>query len=61
MHLGMAECRIPFWVIVTLTSDLVYRIIVSGESHPLFERARDPKFGVWLHLWMTECHVVNVF
>ena len=33
MHLGMTECRIPFWVIVTLTSDLVYRIIVSGASH----------------------------
>ena len=26
----MAECHIPFWVTVTLTSDLVLRIIVFG-------------------------------
>ena len=29
MHLLMPECHIPFWVTLTLTSDLVCRIIVS--------------------------------
>ena len=37
-----------FWVTVTLTSDLVFRIIMSGTN---------PKFGVWLHLGMVECRV----
>ena len=31
MHLGMTECHIPFWVTMTLTSDLVFRIILSGS------------------------------
>ena len=30
MHLGMVECLVPFSVTVTLTSDLVLIIIVSG-------------------------------
>ena len=30
MHLKMTDCHIPFWVTVTLTSDLVLRIIVFG-------------------------------
>ena len=34
MHLGVTECRVPFsgrvTVTLTLTSDLVFRIIVSG-------------------------------
>ena len=29
MDLGVAECHIPFWVIVTLPSVLLSRIIVS--------------------------------
>ena len=29
MHLGIVECHKPFWVTVTLTSDLVFRIIMS--------------------------------
>ena len=31
-HLGMAECHLPLWVTVTstMTSDLVYRLIVTG-------------------------------
>ena len=28
MYLEMMECHIPFWVTVTMTSDLVLRIIV---------------------------------
>ena len=37
IHLGMAECLVPFLVTVTLnlTSDLVFRIIVSG-AYPLY-------------------------
>ena len=30
MHLGMVECLVPFSVTVTLTSELVLIIIVSG-------------------------------
>ena len=31
MQLWMVECHIPFWVTLTLTSDLVCRIIVLFE------------------------------
>ena len=112
MHLGMAECRIPFsghcdldlwlsfysnhnvrlsiplcvrcispiffevgipnlmcgcilgWrsvayhfrvtVTLTLTSDLVFRIIVSG-AYLLYIWGRNFKFGVWMHLEMRKC------
>ena len=37
MYLEMAECHIPFWVTVTLTSDLVLRIIVFGAYLIFFE------------------------
>ena len=37
-----------FWVTVTLTYDLVFRIITID---------RNPKFGVWVHLGMMKCHV----
>ena len=39
MHIGMTECHISFWVTVTLTltSDLVFRIIVSGAYLIFFE------------------------
>ena len=30
MHLEMTKCHIPFWITVTLNSDLVLRIIVFG-------------------------------
>ena len=36
---------------MTLTSDLVFRIIISGTYH-LYG---NPKFGVWMHLGMVEC------
>ena len=30
VHLWMAKCRKPFWVTLTMTSILVFRIIMSG-------------------------------
>ena len=36
MHLGMAECRVPLFgslILMTLTSDIVFRINVSGVFH----------------------------
>ena len=41
-----------------LTSDLVLRIIVSRACllYSLSE-VRNSKFGVWMHLWIAECHV----
>ena len=47
MHLGMAECRIPFLGHCDL--DLVFGIIVSGAYLILFE-VGILKFGVWMHL-----------
>ena len=41
MQLWMAECHIPFLVTLTLTSDLVCRIIVSRTNLILFG---NPKF-----------------
>ena len=43
---------------MTLTSDLVFKIIVSGAFHHIIW-AREP-IDVWLHLGMVECHVINV-
>ena len=37
IHLGMAECRVPFSGHCALTSDLVFRIILSGAYLILFE------------------------
>ena len=48
----MVECLVPFWVTVTLTCDLGFRKMVSYIIN-----ARNPKFGVWMQLWMAECHV----
>ena len=46
MHLGMAECHIPFWVTVTLTSDLVFIVITMSirPSVPLRVRCISPIF-----------------
>ena len=52
----MVICRVPFWVTVTLTSDLGFRIIKSDQISYIIW-ARNPKFGVWLHLGMAECHI----
>ena len=41
-------------VTVTLTSDLVFRKIVSGAY---LIKGKSPKFGVWMQLLMAECQV----
>ena len=58
MLLGMTECLVPFVTVtlLTLTSDLVSRIIMSG-AYLLYYLRRNPKFGVWMHLGMTEFRV----
>ena len=45
MHLQMAKCRVPFWVtvILALTSDLVFRIIVSG-AYSLYNLRKESQF-----------------
>ena len=40
-----------FRVTVTLTSDLVFRIIMSRAS------LINLKFGVWMHLGMSKCRL----
>ena len=61
--------RTTFWVTMTLTADLVFRIgRVRSISHILFELGIPSTnvlssltiFDVCLHLGMAECHVVNV-
>ena len=42
-------------VIFTLTSDLVFRINVSGAYLLYYFKL---KFGVWTHLEMLKCHVL---
>ena len=46
--------HIPFWVTVTLTSDLVLRIFVFGA----YLGGRNSKFGVYMHLGMVESHIL---
>ena len=46
-----------FWVTMTLTSDLVLIIIVSGTYLLNIIWDRNPKFCVWMHLGMIECLV----
>ena len=45
-------------VILTFTSDLVFKIIVSGAYLILFE-VGIPN-GVWMHLGMTECRIPSL-
>ena len=40
----------------TLNSDLVFRITMSG-AYLLYIEGRNPKFDVWMQLWMAECHI----
>ena len=47
------------WVTVTLTSVLVFRIIMSWHITCIFWNM-NPKFGVWVHLWMVECRVLFI-
>ena len=53
---GSRSVTYHFWVTVTLTSDLVLIIIVSGHIFYII-RDRNPKFGVWMHLGKVECRV----
>ena len=53
VHLGMAECHIPF----SGHCDLVLRSIFSLEYISYIICDRNPKFGVWKHLGMVECRV----
>ena len=45
------------WVTVTLTSELVFRIIMSG-AYLLYYLRYESKIGVWVHIWMVECRVL---
>ena len=56
MYLEMTECNIPFWVTVTLTSDLALRIKVF-RAYLLYSLKWNVKFGVYMHLGMGECHL----
>ena len=50
---GGVSCTI-LWVTVTLTSDLVFRKIVSGAY---IIKGKNPKFVVWMQFLMAEYHV----
>ena len=54
MHLGMAECSVPF--LGCCDCDLVIRKMVS-EAYLLYYFIWNPKFGVWVHLGMEECRI----
>ena len=43
-------------VTVTLTSDLVFKIIMS-RAYILHIEGRNPKFAVWMPLWIAEFHI----
>ena len=45
MHLGMTGCHIPFLVTVTLTSNLVFRIIMS-KAYLLYYLKKESQ--IWL-------------
>ena len=43
-------------VTVTLTSDLVFKNNhIQSISHII--EGRNPKFGMWMPLWIAECHI----
>ena len=44
MHLGMPECHKPFWVTVTLTSDLVFKNYCAQSISPIL-------FDVGIPIW----------
>ena len=56
MHLGIMECLYHLRVTVTLTADLVFRIILFGHISYIIE-SRNPKFGVWMQRRMMESHI----
>ena len=53
MHLGMRSVTYYFWVILTLTYDLISRIMSGAISPTLFEEGIPN--SVWIHLGMTGC------
>ena len=58
LHLGMVECHILFWVTVTLTSDLVLMIILSGAYLILFEIGiPNLVCGCILGWWSVMCYL----
>ena len=56
MYLEMMECHIPFWVTVSLTSDLVLRINVFA-AYLLYSFRQEFQIGVYMHLGMGKCHL----
>ena len=42
---------------MTLTSDLVSRNGKESGAYLLYYLGRNPKLGVWMHLWMVVCRV----
>ena len=54
--LGWGSVTYQFRVIMILTSDLVFRKIMSGASLLYFWN-RNLKVGVIMHLLMTKCHI----
>ena len=54
--LGLRSDPSNFWATVTLASYLVSRIGIKSGVYFLF-LDRNPKFGVWMHLFMVISHV----
>ena len=48
---GRVSCT-KLWVTVTLT----YFLDLSCQEHIYIFLGRNPKLGVWMHLWMAICH-----
>ena len=55
--LGWHSVAYHFRVTVTLTSDLVFRIIVSGAYLLCYLRMESQIWCVWMHLGMKKCRV----
>ena len=55
-NLGWWSVLYHLQVTVTLTSDLVLeKWCLENISYII--KVRNPKFGVWMQLWMAECHI----
>ena len=59
----VCECSLGRWsvlyllrVTVTLTSDLGFRKLFP-ENISYIIKGRNPKLGVWMQLWMAQCHI----
>ena len=58
MHLGMAECHVSFGVTVALTSDLIFRIIVSQVYFFYIIWGRNLHFGMCLFWSLVGSHSI---